>query len=100
MKKDADYFEGGEPQLIFIAKRIKDATRLEEILAGAGVDYGVEADEYHGGVIFRRTRVGAFFYVLPDSRERAIGVMAENGFVPAPAERETGSVPALPSPPE
>jgi len=27
------------------------------------VDYGVEADEYRGGVIFRSVRAGAFSYV-------------------------------------
>jgi hypothetical protein len=83
MKKEADYFEGGEARLIFIAKKLKHAVRLEEILNEAGVDYGVETDEYHGGVIFRRSRVGAFFYVLPEALDRATSVMAENGFEPA-----------------
>ncbi len=96
MKKDAYYFEGGEPQLIFIAKRLQDATRLESILDGAGVDYGVEADEYYGGVIFRRTRVGAFFYVLPAARERAIAAMEENGYVPAPPEASSRELAQLP----
>ena len=89
MKKDADYFEGREPRLIYIAKRLKDAMRLESVLNEAGIDYGVEADEYYGGVIFRRTRVGAFFYVLPDIDERAVAAMVENGFVPAAADDET-----------
>jgi len=75
MKKEADWFEGRDPQLIYIAKRLRDATRLEEILTEAGVDYAVEADEYQGGVIFRRTRVGAFFYVLPEDRDRAVGLL-------------------------
>ncbi|MES1256902.1 MAG: hypothetical protein ABUS51_00670 [Acidobacteriota bacterium] len=96
MKKDADYFEGGEPRLIFIAKRLKHAKRLEAILDRADIDYGVETDEYHGGVIFRSTRVGAFFYVLSDSYERAVAVMGENGFEPAPPEPETGPNRQLP----
>jgi hypothetical protein len=83
MKKEADYFEGGEARLIFIAKKLKHAVRLEEILNEAGVDYGVETDEYHGGVIFRRARVGAFFYVLPEALDRATSAMAEHGFEPA-----------------
>ena len=83
MKKEADYFEGNDPQLIYIAKRLKDALRLEGILAEAGVDYGVETDEYQAGMIFRTNRVGAFFYVLPESKEQAISVLLENGFVPA-----------------
>jgi len=80
VKKDADYFEGRDARLLFIAKRLADATRVEALLTEAQVDYGVEADEYHGGVIFRRTRIGAFFYVLPDAWERALRVIAENGY--------------------
>ena len=80
MKKDADWFEGREPQLIYIAKRLQEAQRLEEVLAGSGVDYGVEPDEYQGGFIFRRTRIGAFFYILPEDRERALFAMKEGGF--------------------
>ena len=53
MKQDASFFEGHEPVLIYIAKKLKDALRLEEVLAEAGVDFGVEADEYRAGVIFR-----------------------------------------------
>jgi hypothetical protein len=83
MKKDADWFEGREPQLIYIAKRLRDARRLEEVLDASGVDYGVEPDEYQGGVIFRRTRIGAFFYVRPEDQERAIVAMEEGGFRPS-----------------
>jgi hypothetical protein len=82
MKKDADYFDGAEPELIFVAKRLRDAISLEAVLTGAGVDYAVEPDQYEGGIIFKSMRVGAFFYVRPESRERALAVMLENGYVP------------------
>jgi hypothetical protein len=82
MKKDADYFDGVEPELIFVAKRLRDAISLEAVLTGAGVDYAVEPDQYEGGIIFKSLRVGAFFYVRPESRERAVAVMLENGYVP------------------
>jgi hypothetical protein len=81
MKQSSEYFDGHEPELIYIAKSFADAMRLESILTEAGVDYGVEADEYQGGVIFRRRRTGAFFYVLPESAERAATVMREHGYV-------------------
>ena len=81
MKKEADYFDGAVPELIFIARRLRDAVHLESVLTGAGVDYGVEPDEYEGGVIFKSRRVGAFFYVRPELRERAEAVMAEHGYV-------------------
>ena len=82
MKREADYFEGVEAELIFLAKRLRDAVGLEAVLTGAGIDYAVETDEYEGGMIFRSTRVGAFFYVRPESRESAVAVMLENGYVP------------------
>jgi hypothetical protein len=82
MKQDAAFFTGYEPALVYIAKRLKDALRLESIFTTAGVDYGVEADEYRGGVIFRSLRVGAFFYVRPESVEAAHEVMRRNGFEP------------------
>jgi hypothetical protein len=85
MKRDAEYFDGVEPELIFVARRLGDAISLESVLTAAGVDYAVEADHYEGGVIFKSMRVGAFFYVRPESRERAVAVMLENGYVPPTA---------------
>ena len=82
MRQEAAFFEGKEPTLIYIAKKLKDALRLEDILAGAGVDYGVEADEYRGGVVFRSTRVGAFFYVLPETVPAAHQIMLRHGYQP------------------
>jgi len=82
MKQDASYFEGKEASLIYIAKKLKDALHLESVFTEAGVDYGVEADEYRGGVLFRSVRVGAFFYVLPESVEGAHEIMRRHGFKP------------------
>jgi hypothetical protein len=82
MKQEASFFEGQEPVLIYIAKRLRDALRLESIFTAAGVDYGVEADEYRGGVIFRAVRAGAFFYVLPEAVGAAREVMVRNGYKP------------------
>ena len=82
MKQDAPFFEGKDPALIYIAKKLKEALRLESIFTSAGLDYGVEADEYRGGVVFRSLRVGAFFYVLPESVEAAHEIMRRHGFKP------------------
>jgi hypothetical protein len=82
MRQEALYFEGKEPVLVYIAKKLKDALRLEELLTACGVDYGVEADEYRAGVIFRTVRAGAFFYVLPDTVPAAHEVMQRNGYKP------------------
>src|SRR5262249_50710527 len=82
MNQDANVFDGQEPVLAYIAKKLKDALRLESLVTDAGVDYGVEADEYRGGLIFTTTRIGAFFYVLPESVAPAHAVMREHGYRP------------------
>jgi hypothetical protein len=82
MRQDATFFQGKEPVLVYIAKRLKEALRLESILTKAGVDYGVEADHYRGGVIFQSQRVGAFFYVLPDAVPATHRVLSEHGYRP------------------
>jgi hypothetical protein len=82
MKQESSFFEGHEPVLIYIAKRLSDALRLETILTESGLDYGVEADEYRGGVVFRRVRTGAFFYVRPGAVDAAHELMLRNGYKP------------------
>jgi hypothetical protein len=82
MKQDASFFDGKDPVLIYIAKKLQEALSLETALTEGGIDYGVEADEYRGGVIFRSARVGAFFYVLPEAVEAALGAMERNRFTP------------------
>ena len=82
MKQDASFFENRNPVLVYIAKRLRDALRLEGVLTEAGMDYGVETDEYRGGVVFRTVRTGAFFYVLPDCVEAAFAIMERHGFRP------------------
>jgi hypothetical protein len=82
VRQDAEFFEGKEPVLVYIAKRLRDALRLEELFAAAGLDYGVEADHYQGGIIFRTERVGAFFYVLPETLADAHAVMERHGYKP------------------
>ena len=82
MRQEADFFEGKEPVLIYIAKRLKDALALEQVLTEAGVDYGVEPDKYRGGVIFQSERIGAFFYVLEEAERIARAVMIEKGYRP------------------
>lgn len=85
MKQEAPYFEGHEAQLLYIAKRMSDATEVEALLTGENVDYGVEADTYTGGILFRTQRVGAFFYVLPDAAPAARELLILNGWKAAPA---------------
>jgi len=82
VKQDASFFEGKEAVLIYIARKLREALQLESILAESGIDFGVEADEYRGGVVFRSVRTGAFFYVLPESVASAHEVLRKNGLKP------------------
>jgi hypothetical protein len=82
MKRDADFFEDKDSALIYIAKRLKDALKLEQVLTAAGVDYGVEPDRYKGGFIFQSERIGAFFYVPEEAAEAARLVMTGHGYKP------------------
>jgi hypothetical protein len=82
MRKEPDYFGERDLALIYIAKKLKEALALEAVLTAAAVDYLVEPDRYSGGIIFRTERVGAFFYVLPDTEESARRVLVEHGYRP------------------
>jgi hypothetical protein len=80
VRQDADFFGDREMELIYIAKRLRDALKLEAALTESGLEYAVETDRYVGGVLFRSERVGAFFYVLPEALESALQVMQSRGF--------------------
>ena len=82
MKQEAAFFDGVEPALVYIAKKLRDALKLEAVFTDAGIDFGVEADEYRGGIIFQSVRTGAFFYVRPESADAAREVMRNHGYRP------------------
>ena len=88
MRRQADFFEDRELDLVYIAKKLDEALRLETALTESGLDYAVEPDRYSGGVIFRSERVGAFFYVLPEAVDQTRSVMEQHGFVFANGWRE------------
>ncbi len=73
MRQDEAYFEGHDLILLYIAKRLREAKAVEELLTEAGIDYLVEADLYMGGFLFRRALHGAFFYVTAADDARARG---------------------------
>jgi len=82
MQHAAEHFGDQELVLIYIAKRLTEALRLENLLTGAGLDYLVEPDKYSGGLIFQSERVGAFFYVSPPDEGAAKDTLSRNGFRP------------------
>ena len=71
MRREPEFFGERELELVYIAKRLKEALRVEELLTAAGLDYAIETDTYRGGMIFVSERVGAFFYMDPEPAAEA-----------------------------
>ncbi len=62
MRQDPDHFGDQELNLVYVAKKLSEALRLEKLLTDAGLDYLVEPDKYSGGdYLPKAKRVGAFF---------------------------------------
>lgn len=82
MRREPEFFGDQELVLIYIARRLKEALKLEALLTEKAMDYVVEPDRYSGGIIFRTERVGAFFYVVAQAEEGARKLLREHGYRP------------------
>jgi hypothetical protein len=87
MRREPEFFGDEELALLYMARRLREALRLEELLTRSGIDYCVETGEYTGGLLIRRELTGAFFYVAPSDLERTRVLLAENRFNPYDASR-------------
>lgn len=82
MRREPEFFEDRTLELIFIGKRLDESKQVEQVLTEAAVNYAVEVDYYTGGVIFKRERAGAFFYVDEPDVARAGEALRARGFAP------------------
>jgi hypothetical protein len=82
MLQPPEFFGEQELDLLFIAKKLREAQTLESLLTEAEIDYAVEVDEYRGGFIFQTVRKGAFFYVRPEDLAKSREVAVAGGFKP------------------
>ncbi|GAB4364320.1 MAG: hypothetical protein OHK0021_08150 [Bryobacter sp.] len=82
MRQEPEFFGDAVLDLIYIAKKLKEALPLEEALTAQGIDYAIELDTYRGGLIFQSERTGVFFYVLPDKTEAAKEMVRGLGLKP------------------
>lgn len=82
MRREPEFFGDTELDLVFMARRLRDALKLEGLLTEAGIDYIVETGNYTGGFLFKRELAGAFFYVFPVDKDRVYEVMAQNRIKP------------------
>ncbi len=63
-----------------MARRLKHALAVEKTFNECSLDYVVETGPYQSGLLFRTTKVGAYFYVMPQEEERARTLLLERGF--------------------
>jgi len=82
MRRDPDFFEDAELTLIYMAPRLREALRLEELLTNASIDYLVETGTYVGGLLMKRDLTGAFFYVRPEIVAEARELLTQNRYKP------------------
>jgi hypothetical protein len=82
MRRDPEYFGEAELALLYMARRLPDALRLEKLLDANEVDYLIETGTYTGGMLIRRDLTGAFFYVGPSTIENARELLLSNGYKP------------------
>jgi hypothetical protein len=79
MRREEEHFGEQELVLVYIAKRLNEAKKVETLFDAAGLDYLVEPDRYRGGVLFVRELVGAFFYVAEAAEAAARGALGSAG---------------------
>jgi hypothetical protein len=82
VRREAEFFGDVELALVYLARALRDALKLEELLTASGVDYVVETGTYTSGFLIRRELTGAYFYVNPADEPRARDVLMANGFKP------------------
>jgi hypothetical protein len=82
VRRDPEFFEEAELDLLYVARRLREALKLETLLSEADVDYLVETGLYTGGFLMRRELTGAFFYVVPADLTRAREVLLTNRYRP------------------
>ncbi|MEZ5399517.1 MAG: hypothetical protein R2729_07590 [Bryobacteraceae bacterium] len=84
MRREPDYFEERPLELVYIAKKLREALAVEELLTANEIDYLVEVDYYTGGLIFRSERAGAFLYVEESKLEPTAELLRSKGYRPQP----------------
>jgi len=82
LKQQPDFFKEQELHLVYMARRLKESLAVESVLDAGGLDYMVEPAYYQSGLLFRSTKIGAYFYVLPQDEKHVRSLLAENGYTP------------------
>ncbi len=82
MRCELEFFKESELDLLYLARRLREALAVEMLLSHAEVEYYVEPGPYLGGLIFQRELTGAYFYVRPTDIPRAREILTRGGYKP------------------
>jgi len=82
MLREPEFFGDQKLTLIYVAKRLREARAVEEVLNSGPIDYAVLPEHYTGGLFFSSRHVGAFFYVSPQVETQARALLFAQGFIP------------------
>lgn len=82
MRRDPEFFGELELDLLYMAKRLREALRIEKLLTDNALDYLVETGTYTGGLLMKRDLTGAFFYVAPADLARARELLVAERYRP------------------
>ena len=88
MRRYPEFFGEGELDLVYMARRLQEALRLEGLLTEEGIEYLVETGEYTGGLLMRRQLTGAFFYVAEQDVARTRDLLLKHRYKPYDAESD------------
>lgn len=80
MRREPEDVDVADAVLVYAARKVRHARRVEALLAAAGIDYAIETDVIAVGFLFRTERMGAFFYVASSDEARAREALAREGF--------------------
>lgn len=77
---DAAEWEDRQSELIFIARRVREAKRVEVLLTKEGVDYAIAFEPFlHGGIFGVVTLTGVGFYVLSGQAAYCRELLGQHG---------------------
>ena len=80
-KIDVEEFEGRPHELVFIARRTREAERVEALLNDEGIDYALAFEPFlHGGIFGVTTLTGVGFYVASDQARDCRELLERRGF--------------------
>jgi hypothetical protein len=80
MRREPESFGDEELELVLVARKLKEALAVEELLAARGFDYVVEPGRYQGRalLVFPTERIGAFFYVPVERTTEVRALLTEH----------------------